>query len=237
MSATLSRDNATLEFRYLPSRISASMVINMGESFQNVLSALTVSPSTPIGKISLLSQADERMIWTWNKPIPARIPECVHQRVEAQVRLQPGSEAICSFDRDFTYSQLDDAAGRLANHLVKQGVGPGVFVPLCFDKSSWAIVAMYAVLKAGGACVSVSPSYPPARMAVIMDDLEKKVVVLTSPSHAVLFAEYDIKAFSIDANLLESISSTPAYTSVSVSHLDPAFVIYTSGSTGMGPLE
>lgn len=44
---------------------------------------------------------------------------------------------------------------KVAAHLVELGVFPEVFVPLCFEKSKWNVVAIFSVLKAGGACKSI----------------------------------------------------------------------------------
>ena len=38
------------------------------------------------------------------------------------------------------------------------------FVPLCFEKSRWTIVAVLAVMKSGGTLVMMDPSLPLARL-------------------------------------------------------------------------
>lgn len=145
----IGEDTITVEFCYSTGKIVPSMINSIADSFRKALYGFATSYMSAIGKISLLSELDKTTIWDWNEYLPPLIPQCVHETVEAQVLLKPDFEAICSFDQDFSYRELDEASGRLAAHLISVGVGPGVFVPLCFDKSSWAIVSMFAVLKAG----------------------------------------------------------------------------------------
>lgn len=146
---SLSEDSASAVLQYSLRRNSTHMIGNVAESFQKALFALAASPLTVLGKISLLSAADTTHLQTWNQNLPPLMMECVHEKVRAQALLKPDFEALCSFDQGFSYSELEQAAERLAARLTNAGVKPGSYVPLCFDKSSWAIVSMYAVLKAG----------------------------------------------------------------------------------------
>ncbi|TVY14012.1 Nonribosomal peptide synthetase vlms [Lachnellula arida] len=107
----------------------------------------------------------------------------------------------------------------VASRLAQAGVGPNVFVPLCFNKSS-AIVAMLGVLKAGGACVSLDPARPVSRIKRIIEDT-RATLVLSSPGQAKLF-----KGLVSEARIAPSFN-------VGQNPNDPAFVIYTSGTTGV----
>ena len=49
-----------------------------------------------------------------------------------------------------------------------------MFVLLCFEKSSWVVVAMVVVLKTGGACVLLEPSHPMNRLESILDDIKRQ---------------------------------------------------------------
>jgi non-ribosomal peptide synthetase component F len=52
-----------------------------------------------------------------------------------------------------TYSELDDRSTKLASDLIELGVMAEQIMPLHFEKLMWTVVAMLAVLKAGGAFV------------------------------------------------------------------------------------
>ena len=71
-----------------------------------------------------------------------------------------------------SYAELDKRANQLAHHLVALGVGPEVPVGVMMERSLDMFVALLAVLKAGGAYVPMDPSYPPDRLALMLDDSE-----------------------------------------------------------------
>ena len=71
-----------------------------------------------------------------------------------------------------SYGELDKRANQLAHRLIALGVGPEVPVGVMMDRSLDLIVALLGVLKAGGAYVPMDPSYPPDRLALMMEDSE-----------------------------------------------------------------
>ena len=71
-----------------------------------------------------------------------------------------------------TYRELDQRANQLAHRLVALGVGPEAPVGVMMERSLDLIVALLGVLKAGGAYVPMDPSYPPDRLALMMEDSE-----------------------------------------------------------------
>ena len=75
-----------------------------------------------------------------------------------------------------TYAELDRRANQLAHRLVALGVGPEVPVGVMMERSLDLIVALLGVLKAGGAYVPMDPSYPPDRLALMIEDSEVRSV-------------------------------------------------------------
>ncbi len=69
-----------------------------------------------------------------------------------------------------TYAELDATANRLAGLLAAEGVRRGDRVGLFLEKSPEAVVAIYAILKAGATYVPLDEQAPPARLAFIMRD-------------------------------------------------------------------
>ena len=93
---------------------------------------------------------------------------------------QPDAVAIHAWDGNFTYSELDEIVTRLAHHLRHLGVGLEVLVPICFGKLAWAIVAMLAVLQAGGAFVPLDPSHPLGRLQNIISRVGARLLLISS---------------------------------------------------------
>ena len=70
-----------------------------------------------------------------------------------------------------------ERSNRLAHELIARGVGADVPVALCFERSLEMVVALLAVLKAGGGYVALDPSHPPARLAALLDDARPPVLL------------------------------------------------------------
>ena len=106
----------------------------------------------------------------WNNKV---LPEPKHNSVLDLIRLQtiahPTSLAVSAWDGDMTYSRLDDLSSRLAQHIRFRVNGVGLeakIIPICFEHSVWAIVAILAVLKSGNAYCPLDPELPLQRLQI-----------------------------------------------------------------------
>lgn len=84
-------------------------------------------------------------IWQLNQDPPPRPPRsatCLHHLFEKQAEMTPDSTAVCGWDGDFTYAELNRMSSIFASHLAALGVGPNTVVPMIFETSSWAVVAI-----------------------------------------------------------------------------------------------
>ena len=180
-----------------------------------------------------ITPKDWAQIKQWNQRFPEQYHECVHHIFEHQADLQPEAPAVCAWDGNLTYDELDKLSTRLGYHLMSLGISRGDYVPFCFEKSLWTIVATAAILKAGGAYVPLDPSHPRDRLLGIIGDVEAKVV-LASFLHTDLVSGSKVKAITISKeaveNLIREEIPDPLYGDVKPT--DPAVVFFTSGSTG-----
>lgn len=78
---------------------------------------------------------DWSRICEFNSVIPEDCDQCIHEIIHEKARLHPQREAVCAWDGNFTYEELDCHATKLASHLQAHNVGPETRVALCFDKS------------------------------------------------------------------------------------------------------
>ena len=83
---------------------------------------------------------------------------CIHQLIEAQAGRTPAAAAVCGASATLTYRELDGHAAALARHLRRLGVGPGVPVGVCLDRSPDMVAGLLGVLK--GASVSLGNRRP-----------------------------------------------------------------------------
>ena len=92
----------------------------------------------------------------WNatdRPYPQN--RCIHQLFEDQAAKTPDAIAVVFEDQTLTYSQLNAKANQLAHYLRQQGVRADTPVGICMDRSLEMIVALMAILKAGGGVCAI----------------------------------------------------------------------------------
>jgi amino acid adenylation domain-containing protein/non-ribosomal peptide synthase protein (TIGR01720 family) len=233
LNIEVSDEAAMVDLDYWTDHLSAGQAANVASTLVRALENIIFHSGQSLSTLDHLSGKQWQQIQSWNN-MPETLNECVHDRFAGWVATQPDAPAIRGFDGDYTYAELDNAANRLAHHLVELGIGPEVFVPTCFDKSSFTVVAMLAVLKAGGAAVPLDAKHPKHALELRVEDTQAQVV-LTSAARAELFEDVVPDVVIVDAVLLEDLQhrefeTGPACTTVEPHN--PAFVIFTSGSTG-----
>jgi amino acid adenylation domain-containing protein len=130
-----------------------------------------------------------------------------------------------------SYAELEARANQLAHRLRELGVGADVAVALCAERSLELVVAMLAVLKAGGAYLPLEPSYPRERLAYMLEDSGARVL-LTQAGVAEGLAPAGVAVHLLEAGGRE-VKGYPREAPASATSADDlAYVIYTSGSTG-----
>ena len=158
----------------------------------------------------------------------ATLPELFAEqaaRTPEAVAVSCGGEAV-------SYGALEARANRLARRLIGLGVGPETVVGLALERSAELVVAMLAVLKAGGCYLPLDAGHPPARLAFLLADAGA-ALVLTSTALAPRLPE-DLPALRLD-EAAPDLSPAPIAADERRAPLRPdhlAYIIYTSGSTG-----
>lgn len=185
----------------------------------------------PVSKLNMTSSWDLAVLESFNPEVPA-VEQCMHWLVEEQARQQPDAIAVDAWNGQLTYSQLLDYSDRLAGHLVELGIGPEVIVPFAFEKSTWSVVAIHAILRAGGACVALDMAHPRTRHQKIVADAEATVIVSSLKSaSAISGLAPDI--VTVSQETIEALPPRKAQENGSkVAPHNAAFVVYSSGSTG-----
>ena len=173
-------------------------------------------------------------IWGWNHEVPPTYDFCMHEVIAEKARKFPGKVAIDSWDGTLTYGQIERYSTLLAGTLKESGVRLHDFVPLCFEKSRWTIVAVLAVMKAGATIVMMDPSLPLARLQNMGTQVGAETMIASRMQHDL--AKEILpggKHFTVDADAFAHLSDSdplPTLTPVPASAL--MYIIFTSGSTG-----
>jgi amino acid adenylation domain-containing protein/non-ribosomal peptide synthase protein (TIGR01720 family) len=224
-----------LAFNYEAASIPDSFAGVILDCLENVFLRILDDPQQRLGDLIVAGDATRSLAKQWNGKEPLKINRCVHNIVEDFVDSQPEHQAVCAWDIELTYNELNRLSDALSEKLVAHGVGPETFVPLCFEKSGWHVVAMFAILKAGGACVSLDPSHPLDRLCSIIQQVHPPVVLVSNDNFG-LFAGLTTDILVVGS---ESFTNGHAATGEAIvkfrKPVEPhnaAFVIFTSGSTG-----
>ncbi|KAE8351820.1 hypothetical protein BDV28DRAFT_149612 [Aspergillus coremiiformis] len=216
---------------YQTSFLSEKQATGIANTLERAIFGLT-GHEGEIGHVSLLSDLDKSQISLWNKGPLSRAHICVDTLIRERCLSQPTAPAICAWDGDFTYGELEDLSSALAKHLVALGVGPEVFVPLCFEKSRWTTVAMLAVIKAGGAFVLLDPSHPVARLRSICESASARVIVV-SAQYASLAADVVATVVPVGDETGPRLADSGPLTPSSATPRNALYAVFTSGSTGI----
>jgi amino acid adenylation domain-containing protein len=156
-------------------------------------------------------------------------PPPVWEAVRAQARSDADAAAVVGLDGPdvaLSYARLVERASALAGRLRAHGVAPEQPVAVALDRSADTVVAMLAVLAAGGVYCPVDTAAPPARTSTMLRRLGARVAVADHAGAAVL-----------GPGVLAVPPAGPAVAGpFTAARPDPdslAYVLHTSGSTGV----
>jgi amino acid adenylation domain-containing protein len=201
---------------------------------RRMLAVMAADETRPVDRLPLLSDEERRLVTEeWNRteaPYPAEW--YIHERFEAQAERTPDAVAVVYEDRLWTYAELNARANRLAHHLRGLGVGPDVRVGICVERGFELVVAVFGVLKSGGAYLPLDPGYPQERLLDMVQD-SAPVVLLTQEALAGRLAGLDMPLLPLDEDAAwwgEQPVTNPERAALTPENL--TYVIYTSGSTG-----
>ncbi|MFC8513444.1 amino acid adenylation domain-containing protein [Streptomyces sp. NPDC057257] len=202
---------------------------DVADRFVALAGELARHPDRPVAAADVLTPRERSLLLgEWNdtaRPMPATTLTAL---VEEQAAMTPALTAVeygVEGGPSLTYGELNARANALARQLASLGVGPERTVGVHLERSVEMVVALLAVLKAGGAFVPLEPSWPARRIAEVCRGAALTAVVgrpadLTDGPPVV---EVDLDGPVPDADNPD----------VAVDPEGLAYVIYTSGSTGV----
>ncbi|KAF9889661.1 hypothetical protein FE257_007169 [Aspergillus nanangensis] len=189
------------------------------------------------GKIRDIELADTGAVMEWciahQKKRNNSRPQTFLHVLQQRCCENPDALAVCAWDGELTYRQLDVATDCFAQYLIQAGLSVGSLVPICFEKSVYAVVAELGILKAGGAFVPLDSAHPEARINRMLEQI-KTTMVVTSTALAQRMSTFGLRLITCSSET--TTSGDPRYASPCPADLlDPqqtAYLVYSSGSTG-----
>ncbi|MEE6138051.1 amino acid adenylation domain-containing protein [Mycobacterium sp. 050128] len=190
--------------------------------------ALGATSAERLGRRVLVTA--ERLLQGWDRPLRevsvlfddeavtpagAAAPRAIgiHTRFAAIAATTPDNVAVSWAGGTLSYRELNGRANGLAARLAERGVRSETPVAIRLFRGPEYIVAILAVLKAGGVCVPMEPGLPPERVESMLRQTGASIIV--------------------DDELLRAGKRHAAdFHAVEVPPEQAAYVVFTSGTTG-----
>ncbi|HSS51591.1 MAG TPA: amino acid adenylation domain-containing protein, partial [Thermoanaerobaculia bacterium] len=221
----------------------APTMVRMLDHWRALLEGVVADPGSRLSALSLLGAVErQQLLREWSDAAPVgdgtggATP--VHELFAAQAARRPDAVALVCGHQALTYGELARRSSRMARRLAELGVGPGVLVGLCAERSPELVLGVLAILAAGGAYLPLDPAHPMERLAYTLADAGAPILLAEEPLHERLPAG---AARVVGLHALAGLAGgpeaagmvpPPAARAVPGDPGDLAYVIYTSGSTG-----
>ncbi|MEM7350068.1 MAG: amino acid adenylation domain-containing protein [Acidobacteriota bacterium] len=202
--------------------------------YLHLLEEAMANPRCKVSELNLLSPAArQQLMREWNDSAAAYSSDLLlHQLFERRAATHGDAVAVSFEASALSYQALDRRAQQLADRLAEKGCSRESPIAICLERSPELMVALFGVLKAGGAYLPLDPDYPEDRLRFMLRDSGARVLI-SDRSHRDL-AGSTTPLLRVDQPVRSSSPSpqAPSPQEPSSSPAGLAYVIYTSGSTG-----
>ncbi len=225
---------------YASDLFDADVAAHMADHYLQLLADAVNRPDTPIASLDMIPRPARSTLLAWSSggvdpADQADDGRLVHQLIADRARATPEAPAVQSADgldaTVLTYRELDRQATLLAHVLRAHGVGRDSVVGVFLPRAPSMVVAVLAVLKAGGAYLPLDPTYPREHLAVLIEDGAPRVILAEDSLLDRLPGNVAGRAVVVRLSEFPAVGD-PAPLEERADPDSLAYVIFTSGSTG-----
>lgn len=210
-------DGLAVDLSFASDLFDAATVSRFGHHLLTVLEGVCQWPEARLADLPMMTATEEAdLLAQAQTPAEPLDSLSLAEAFHATARCWPDADAVRSGASRLSYAELDRRSELLAHSLRRRGVGRGDRVGLRVSRTPELLVAMLAILKAGGCYVAIEPNAPAERSRMVLDDSDAQLVLTDND----LINAGTAGGEGSDA--LEPMSGPD----------DLAYVMYTSGSTG-----
>lgn len=212
---------------YDTTRFEHNLVAAISAELQAALKALCNSELVSIQNVKENLRQNTQEIYSRDVTPSVHYPCFVDEWIDCHA--DSDAWAVVDATGSFTYKQLSQSAGGIAQQIMLRDAPAGTFVGICLAAEFMQIAAIYGVLKSGCAYVPLDPEWPNSRLCLALQDANISIIV-TTRKWASRFTEFTHVIVIEDC---DSISSNAEFNTVAMrAGKQPAYMIFTSGSTG-----
>jgi amino acid adenylation domain-containing protein len=200
-------------FEYDAELFDQARIERLVRHWERLLEAIAADVDATIMALPILSEGEQAQIQQWTQGPAVELPQAtIPELFHVHATRRPDAIAVEDAAGTLTYGALDQVSNRLAAVLQARGVGPEVRVGVYLERSRELIIALVAILKAGGVYVPIDPELPLERRRFLLQDSGADLVLYSAE-------------FEHDRVLH---AATPQ-----IRPENACYVMYTSGSTGV----
>jgi acyl-CoA synthetase (AMP-forming)/AMP-acid ligase II len=170
---------------------------------------------------------------TTTDPRPVNLADIMEMMAETI----PDRPAVITIDGEYTYSQVDERATRLANHLVSVGIKPGDHVAVhAMNCIEW-VEAFYGITKARAVPINVNYRYVHRELIHIYEN-SGAVMAIVAPEYVEALEEVRSAVPTLAQKLVlgeeydAALAAASPRRQIGERTADDRYIIYTGGTTG-----
>nr|WP_295874842.1 amino acid adenylation domain-containing protein [uncultured Chitinophaga sp.] len=198
--------------------------------YGNLLESLLTDPAQQLATAGMMDKEEQAAILAMFDRTGTGYPANKHiiSLFEDQVKKWPQHPALTCENESLNYTELDQLSDKLAYALRENGVQQGTIVGLLMNRSTYTVIGILAILKAGAAYLPLDVDYPKERIDYYIQDSGAAFILTTTPYRDMIHA--DCKIICADSLLKQPGPANKI--NVNISPADLSYIIYTSGTTG-----
>ncbi|WP_420226762.1 amino acid adenylation domain-containing protein [Pigmentiphaga litoralis] len=220
-----------LAINYAAELFTGSFIDRMIGHYISILQQSTERPDTRVDHIDFLTSDERETLLGWSAGQQALLySHPVHRSFETQAKKLADDVALLFDTEIMTYGELNARANQLAHFLISAGIALETKIGVAVDRSFELVVAVLAVLKAGGAIIPLDAELPQDRLLFMVEQSNVRIVLTQTKRFEGLVSQLGIDVVAIDRPAFSQLPACNPAVEIRGSNL--AYVIYTSGSTG-----
>lgn len=228
-SADGERIGGVLEYR--SGLFDAEVMQAMAGHYRYLLGQMALHPRQSIAELALMPGAEQARLLALGRADWLPVRGSIHQAFSRVAAGRPDAVAVIDNQGRCGYGELERRANRLAHALIRFGITAEAAVGVWGERGLDTIVAILAVLKAGGFYLPLDPQAPPAAWLRMTENAGAKLILAPGPlPESISAAGIETWIYSELTGKLAGLPEQPPAVAVAPDQL--AYAMFTSGSTG-----